>query len=238
MHRFVIPFSACFIASQVHAANDHPISGVVVDEEHHYALDYSCREVSRNEIDCNMTHLNVSHAMTEGDVLLDIERVQKIYRDEPDKFTGLMEFHCARSNGKLKHETPEPLKTRWKEEAALWQKACKERTLELAKEIARLDGDNAKRRCRILTSNFTQTFNKTPEGTWAAPTDRTSACNIISIRRFEKASNEAGWTYVTRAISIGPQPDDLFQCKYIDEKEYRYRWDTNSFTMGCDEIGF
>ena len=243
------------------AFEDHPTFGIVYNTIENNSLTYDWKLLSNGNLKCDFTQTSVrkktrpfseaesqaKDEWNENPLMLnedDCNQFQLIFSGLEKIFKREIKAETEKFQREIDNMTPVS-KTDMLSSLNLMLSYCESPTLGLFMEIVKFEEDKNNRTCFVSSNNFSQTFNKMSNDTWAVIPEAYGECGIVQLDRFERievgSSKSIFWNYISKKAITNPNAKQgLFNlsCNGLDENEYLYAWNQRDVSMECDYIKF
>jgi hypothetical protein len=238
-----------------------PFTGIVYNIVDRASLTYECTSLPANpqEIRCKFIQTSVRHKTKPEDLARDLEAMSDEYRKKGNTFSAQEcdGFEAAQRILEGKEAGPDPaLAKKYLENLNPMEKAdtlklmasfvrfCRQPSEANALQIIRTGHEKKLRTCNVSAHEFSQTLRRSPSGTtWTVVSQPTGDCGVVQLDRFEEAHSIGKvkfWDYYARKAVTNPNGVMLLgnKCSGLDQREYKYQWQTETYHVGCDYIEF
>jgi hypothetical protein len=238
------------------AANDYPSFGILTNEREKDFIEYQCGAPSADGVACHFTQTKVSKKGGPNDLAQSVASIPEMQTG----FTSGKEVETCTNNKNLiqamrtgvappgtdqKHldamrAKPEPERTDMLREFESFQKICEAPTKENIEAWMRLQNDQEGRTCSVWVHSWDHTFTRQSPEAWVHSGSPEGLCGTTDISTFER--DGSFWNYRTRRVVTDKNAlkgNQLVpECRSLDEGEYFYTWNTETYYRGCDYIKF
>jgi len=256
----LLVFAALTLASfPSHAADQKPDFALVYDTKENSGLQIKCSELTQNQVSCDLKQISIFKKAKENELQKQIADARQQFRSAPKD--NLVPKDCLDFENTLTYlrggkvdiaadvkESLDKLAGRdrrdMEQTTALLVAFCKNPNEENAVNMARVGYEKDTRTCRVLTSSFSQTFNRVTADSWVSKEGPDGLCGVVNISRLERvrASTTNFWVYTTSRVVTNKGASSSPQiCKSLDENEHFFDWKGGGDRfVGCDyiEMGF
>jgi hypothetical protein len=245
--------------SPSYAADQKPGFSLVYDTKENSGLQIKCTEATSNEVSCDFKQISIFKKAKENETQKKIEEARQQFRSAPkdqivpkdcsDFENTLSYIRGGKANlsadvkaniGKLTGRERQDME----QNTTMLVDFCKNPTEENAMNIARFVQQKETKTCRVLTTNFSQTFQRVTADAWVSKEGPDGLCGVVTISRLERvgAGSTGFWVYTTSRVvtNKGSSSSPQF-CKSLDESEHFFDWKGGGDRfVGCEyiEMGF
>lgn len=259
MHRFTIIAAGLLAATSAAGQERHPTFSTVYNTVDRSSLQYTCTPTSnQSEISCAFVQVSVRKAARPDDLQKKIDAAVEEVRQGKQSFSAkeCEGFDTVLSvlDGKTTGPDPEKAKAYLSKLApkervdsrramAALIKHCRQPSEASAKELVQIEHDKNMRTCKVNSHEFKQTLRQTSAKTWTVISQPSGDCGVVNLDRFEEASslgNLKFWDYYSRKAVTNPNGliFGTMKCSEMDQREYKYQWQSETYHVGCDYISF
>jgi hypothetical protein len=233
-------------------SQEFPSTGMVYNTIDAASLTHYCNLTDKLSMDCEFTQTSIRRKLSSEDAAKKLAEAKAEFISKP---TTMNQTECAQYETVLmvlqgKKAAPNmqgmsKLSAREKADAlqsvGLLISFCRDPSLENNMKLASYGIEKDKRTCLISSNHFTQKFRHSDANTWTVISQPEGPCGIVQLSRFE-ADRQQGltfWNYIARKAVTNPNADaGLLSCKILDEREYKYQWQTRQPDLNCEYVEF
>jgi hypothetical protein len=242
------------------AADQKPRFSLVYDTKENSGLQIKCTETTSAELTCDFKQISIFKKAKENELQKAIEDARQQFKsapkDQPAFPKGCSEFENTLSymrDGKANLSADvkaniDKMTGRDRQDmeqtTALIAAFCKNPTEENLVNVARFTHQKDAKTCKILTANFSQTFQRVTADSWVSKEGPDGLCGVVTISRLERvgAGSTSFWVYTTNRVVTNKSSSTSPQiCKSLEEGEHFFDWKGGGDRfLGCDyiEMGF
>jgi hypothetical protein len=242
-----------------YAADQKPRFSLVYDTKENSGLQIKCAETTSAELTCDFKQISIFKKAKENELQKAIEDARQQFRSAPKDQAfpqGCSEFENTLSylragkanlsadvKGNIDKLTGRDRQD-MEQTTALLVAFCKNQTEENLVNIARLSHQRDAKTCKILTANFSQTFERVTADSWVSKEGPDGLCGVVTISRLERvgAGSTSFWVYTTNRVVTNKGSSTAPQfCKSLDDGEHFFDWKGGGDRfVGCEyiEMGF
>ncbi|MCK0141820.1 hypothetical protein [Aliiroseovarius sp. F20344] len=226
-----------------------PTYGTLIGERDGDTLNYECRELSADTIECEFVQILMSKDTPEH---VSKEAVDQILADmnteSTEEVCGDFKRVKAILDGKADRSIW-PEKSDEEIEAILTSvrsapfglaslKAlsdlCETPTDKAAARFIEVSNQSKDVVCKPLVNKYTQNFVRVSPKTWVVKSEPSGACGLVNTSKFV-GHPEFGslWSYYASKVVTNKDGKGLVDCNELDEREQPYKWDQGPVYKNC-----
>lgn len=226
-----------------------PIHGTLVGERDGDTLNYECREVSADMIECDFVQVLMSkdalEPITEDAlnlVLADMmtEGTSAICENVGNTISVLEGADGQAVWPEKSEEEVETIKSSVRSAPnglaglTALHNLCENPTTQNAARLLEITNQSRDIVCKPFVNKYSQTFVRVSPKTWVVKSEPSGPCGIVNTSKFiGHPEFEILWSYYASKVVTNKEGKNLIDCSELDEREQPYKWDQGPVHKNC-----
>ena len=241
------------------AASDHPTLGIVHGETEKSALTYSCEKTDEvDKIKCKFSQATIlpkskprDWSKRKQDLISEYRKMGQVKRENNAKemctlskqMLGVLSGTVEAPDKDAMERMPAFQKETAMKMARSMLQYCQNSSEEGYVKFGRAGFEAELKTCKISSSSYSQIFKRqwnSSKNVWIVESTPTGSCGIVRLDRFEIAKPKYGlWNFFARKAVTNPSNrNKLLPCSVLDQKEYKYQWNSRDIYLNCEIVKF